>query len=91
MITVGWTKNPRSPFEPPPVSTFALDARSRKPKTRSCWDFEITGPISTSSLVGRVADLQRLDRGHELVEELVVDLGPAITREAAVQSWPEFQ
>jgi len=47
--TVGLTKKPRLPFDSPPVRTVAFLARSRKPSTRSCWDFEITGPISISS------------------------------------------
>ena len=48
---VGWMKKPFDPFVSPPVRivAFALVARSRKPVTRSCCDFEITGPISTSS------------------------------------------
>ena len=51
VTTVGLTKKPRSPFESPPVRIVAIDslARSRKPTTRSCWSFEITGPISISS------------------------------------------
>ncbi len=48
--TVGWTKKPRLPFVPPPVSTVAPFARSRKPRIRSCCACEITEPISISSL-----------------------------------------
>ena len=74
--TVGLTKKPRSPFVPPPVSTVAPFARSRKPSTRSCCDFEITGPISISSPSAGSPTCSDSTSRHELLEQLVVDLRP---------------
>ena len=65
--------------------------RSKKPRTRSCWAAETTGPISTSSPSARSAVLMVETALANSEVSPSYTLGPAMTREAAVQSCPEFQ
>ena len=51
-------------------------ARSRNPSTRSCWERRDHRPHLDLGAAGRVADRERLDRRHELLEQRVVDLRP---------------
>ena len=91
-MTVGWMKNPGRSIRSPPVSTEAPPsrARDRNPMTRSKCSFDTTGPISVDSSSGSPTASDPTDDTSPSISESYT-FGPASTRVAAVQSWPELK
>ncbi len=57
--------------------------------TRACWSAEMTGPTAVSGSVGSPVTSASTDLPSPATTPSKIS-GPAITRQGAVQSWPEL-